>query len=92
MAVLGVNLDSVDSHQDFCQKESLKFRLLSDRDGQMAAAYGALTNLVFVKLAARRTFLIDPQGKVARSFLSVKPRAHGREVLAALDAMTNAPS
>jgi peroxiredoxin Q/BCP len=85
-------LDSVDSHQDFCQKESLTFRLLSDPGGQMAAAYGALINLVFVKVAKRRTFLIDPQGRIARSFLSVNPRGHAREVLATLDAMTSAPA
>jgi len=86
--VLGVSLDSVESHQDFCRKESLTFRLLSDRGGKVAAAYGALIDLLFVKAAKRRTFLIDPQGRIARSFQSVNPRGHGREVLAALDALS----
>lgn len=92
MAVLGVSLDSVESHQDFCQKESLGFRLLSDRDGRVAAAYGSLMNFGFVKIAARRTFLIDPQGRIAHGFLSVNPRDHDREVLAVLDTLTGAPA
>ena len=53
----------------------------------MAAAYGSLNNLVVTKLAARHTFIIDPQGKIARVFADVKPAAHSREVLAALDAL-----
>ena len=85
VVVLGVSLDSADSHQSFCEKEGLSFRLLSDRGGKVAAAYGSLLNFVFVKIAARRTFLIDPQGKIAKSFLKVSPLGHSREILAELE-------
>ena len=83
--VLGVSLDGVESHRSFGEKENLDFRLLSDRGGMVAAAYGSLINLVLVKMAARRTFLIDPQGRIARSFLKVSPPGHSAEILAELE-------
>jgi peroxiredoxin Q/BCP len=85
--VLGVSLDSIDSHKTFCSKEGLNFKLLADRDGKVSSAYGSLTNLGFVKFAARHTFLIDPTGKVAKAYASVNPAQHSEEVLAALDQM-----
>jgi len=83
--VLGVSVDSVDSHKKFCAKEGLNFKLLADRDGKVSKAYGSLTNLGVVKFAARHTFLIDPSGKVAKAYSSVDPVRHSEEVLAALD-------
>src|SRR5271168_2525206 len=71
--VLGVSVDSVDSHKKFCAREGLNFKLLADRDGKVNDAYGSLTNLGVVKFAARHTFLIDPSGKVARAYTSVDP-------------------
>jgi thioredoxin-dependent peroxiredoxin len=85
--VLGVSVDSVDSHRKFCAREGLNFKLLADSDGKVSSAYGSLTNLVVVKFAARHTFLIDPSGKVARAYTSVDPARHSEEVLAALDQM-----
>lgn len=85
--VLGVSVDSVDSHKKFCAKEGLNFKLLADRDGKVSSAYGSLTNLGVVKFAARHTFLIDPAGKVAKAYTSVDPVRHSEEVLAALDQM-----
>jgi peroxiredoxin Q/BCP len=82
--VLGVSVDSVDSHKKFCAKEGLNFKLLADTDGKVSRAYGSLTNLGVVKFAARHTFLIDPAGKVARSYTTVDPARHSEEVLAAL--------
>ena len=83
--VLGVSVDSVDSHKKFCAKEGLNFKLLADNDGKVSRAYGSLTNLGVVKFAARHTFLIDPSGKVAKAYTSVDPVRHSQEVLAALD-------
>jgi peroxiredoxin Q/BCP len=83
--VLGVSLDSVDSHKKFCTKEGLNFKLLADTDHTVTASYGSLTNFGVVKFAARNTFLIDPDGKVAKTFLSVNPSNHSEEVLAELD-------
>jgi len=85
--VLGVSLDSVDSHREFCAQEGLTFKLLADTDQKVSAAYGSLSNLVVTKLSARHTFIIDPQGRIARVFADVKPAVHSREVLAALDAL-----
>lgn len=83
--VLGVSLDSIDSHKQFCAKQGLNFKLLADTHHTVSAAYGSLTNLGFVKFAARHTFLIDPNGKIAKVYASVDPPKHSGEVLAELD-------
>ena len=83
--VLGVSVDSVDSHKKFCTKEGLNFKLLADTNGRVSQAYGSLTNLGVVKFAARHTFLIDPSGKVTKAYTSVDPVRHSEEVLVALD-------
>ena len=82
--VLGVSLDTVDSHKDFCAKQGLNFKLLADAGGKVAASYGSLTNLAVVKFAARHSFLIDPAGQIARVYTSVNPASHSTEVLADL--------
>lgn len=86
--VLGVSVDGIDSHKKFCTQENLTFRLLADTDKRVADAYGSLNNFLVVKVAARHTFVIDPQGKIARVFADVKPATHSQEVLAALDELT----
>jgi len=83
--VLGVSLDSVESHKKFCTKEGLNFKLLADSDGKVSQAYGSLKNLGVIKFAARHTFLIDPTGKIATAYTSVDPARHSAQVLAALD-------
>jgi len=83
--VLGVSVDSVDSHKKFCAKEGLNFKLLADTNGKVSKAYGSLTNFGVVKFAARHTFLIDPNGKIAKVYTSVEPVRHSEEVLLALD-------
>jgi peroxiredoxin Q/BCP len=88
--VLGVSLDSVDSHKKFCAKEGLNFKLLADTDHKVTDSYGSLTNLGLVKFAARHTFLIDPSGKVAKAYTSVDPLKHSSEVLAELDLLQKA--
>jgi thioredoxin-dependent peroxiredoxin len=85
--VLGVSVDSIDSHKKFCAKEGLNFKLLADTDRKVSDSYGSLTNLGFVKFSARHTFLIDPSGKVAKAYTSVDPLRHSAEVLAELDAL-----
>ena len=90
--VMGVSLDSVDSHKKFCAKEGFNFKLLADTDHKVTAAYGSLTNLGVVKFAARHTFLIDPSGKIAKVFTSVDPAKHSTEVLAELDRLQKASS
>jgi thioredoxin-dependent peroxiredoxin len=87
--VVGVSVDSVDSHRKFCAKEGLNFKLLADSDGAVSRAYGSLTNLGVTKFSARHTFLIDPAGNVARAYTSVNPVRHSEEVLAALTELKN---
>jgi peroxiredoxin Q/BCP len=84
VVVLGVSVDSADSHQQFCTKEGLNFKLLADTDHKVSSAYGSLTNLGLVKLASRHTFIINPEGKVAKAFVDVNPNKHSEEVLSAL--------
>jgi len=90
--VLGGSADNVDSHRKFCTKEGLNFRLLADTDHKVAAAYGSLTNLGVVKFAARHSFVIDPDGKIAKVYTSVNPANHSAEVLAELDQLEKSQS
>jgi peroxiredoxin Q/BCP len=90
--ILGVSVDTADSHKSFCAKEGLAFKLLSDADMKVSETYGSLMEYkrqvegkdVVTKLSARNTFIIDPQGKVAKVFLKVGPAGHSAEVLSAL--------
>jgi peroxiredoxin Q/BCP len=82
--VLGVSVDTAESHKDFCTKEGLSFKLLSDPEGKVSTAYGSVMEYQGMKLSARNTFLIDPKGKIARVFVKVKPAGHSDEVLQAL--------
>ncbi len=82
--VLGVSLDSVDSHKDFCAKEGLNFKLLSDADHAVTKAYGSLTKYQDKDYAARNTFLVDPSGVIRKVYLKVNPATHSDDVLADL--------
>jgi peroxiredoxin Q/BCP len=82
--IFGVSMQDENSHQEFCTKEGLHFKLLADTKGEVSAKYDSVMNFGVTKLSARHTFLIDPQGKVARTWMTVKPDAHSAEVLAAL--------
>lgn len=83
--VLGVSVDGVDSHKKFCAKEGFNFKLLADTDHKVSDSYGSLTNLGLVKFSARHTFVIDPNGKVAKVYTSVDPVKHSGEVLVDLE-------
>jgi peroxiredoxin Q/BCP len=82
--ILGVSVDSADSHKDFCAKEGLSFKLLSDPNAKVSTTYGSVMEYNSATLSARNTFIIDPEGKVAKVFTGVKPSGHSQEVLAAL--------
>jgi len=79
--VIGVSVDDTDSHAKFAAKYHLPFPLLADKDGKVADSYGALTNLYLVKIAKRYTFLIDPQGRIAKTYLSVDTSSHSQEII-----------
>jgi peroxiredoxin Q/BCP len=82
--IVGVSMQDENSHQQFCTKEGLSFKLLADTKSQVSDQYDSVMNMGVAKLSARHTFLIDPQGKVEKVWLDVKPAAHSEEVLAAL--------
>jgi peroxiredoxin Q/BCP len=82
--VLGVSLDDVKSHADFAAKYHVPFPLLSDADSKTAQAYGVLASKAGFKYARRTTFLIDPQGKIAKVYQDVDPEKNSAQVLADL--------
>jgi len=82
--ILGVSVDTAESHKSFCTKEGLSFKLLSDPDAKVSTQYGSVMEYNGAKLSARNTFLIDPEGKIAQTFVGVKPAGHSEEVLGAL--------
>jgi len=82
--ILGVSVDTAESHKEFCAKEGLNFKLLSDPDGKVSEQYGSTMEYNGAKYSARNTFIIDPNGKIAKVFDGVKPAGHSEEVLAAL--------
>ena len=85
--ILGVSVDSAESHKSFCAKEGLNFKLLSDADAKVSEQYGSIMEYNGNKLSARNTFIIDPKGNVAKVFTKVNPAGHSEEVLAALAAL-----
>ena len=89
--ILGISLDSVESHKSFCVKEGLNFKLLSDADQNVSKEYGTLTDRGADKYASRNTFLIDPTGKIAKVFADVNPSKHSEEVLATLGELQQNP-
>jgi peroxiredoxin Q/BCP len=79
--VVGVSVDSSASHADFANKYSLPFPLLADENGEVAARYGSLTNLGVMKLAKRNTFLIDPEGKIAKVYVKASTSRNSIELI-----------
>jgi len=85
--VLGVSIDNHESHAAFSRKYHLPFPLLADRDGAIAKRYGALWGLGPLRFARRHTFLIDPEGRIAKVYRKVTPASHSREVIDDLKAL-----
>ena len=86
-AIIGVSMDTPDSHQSFCTQENLTFKLLADPDHKAVDLYNVPVNdRAGMKYASRWTYLIDPKGKIAKVWTGVKPDEHSDEVLAALNA------
>jgi thioredoxin-dependent peroxiredoxin len=82
--IVGVSMQDENSHQQFCTKEGLSFKLLADTKSDVSTQYDSVMNMGVAKLSARHTFLIDPKGNVEKVWLDVKPDKHSEEVLAAL--------
>ena len=90
--LLGISVDTVASHKEFAEKHGLPFRILADSSKKTAADYGVLTRLFgIMEVAKRETFLIDPQGRVAKHYFDVKPEGHSAMVIADLKALMAKP-
>lgn len=79
--ILGVSVDDATSHARFADKFHLPFPLLADTTGEVARQYEALTSFGPFKFAKRQTFLIDPEGRLAKIYRDVKASTHSREIL-----------
>jgi peroxiredoxin Q/BCP len=86
--ILGVSVDAVASHKEFAEKHSLPFTLLADSDKAVTRSYGVLkTYMGVMEMARRDTFIIDPQGRIAKHYESVDPEGHSQMVLADIKAL-----
>ena len=83
MAVYGVSVDTVDSHQQFASKFNFNFTLLADTEEKICAAYGV--NVKDKQYPERVTFVVNREGKIAKVFNKVSPKTHAKDVLSALD-------
>ena len=89
--VLGVSLDTVESHKTFCSKDGLNFKLLADPEHKVIDAYGVpITNAAHdgqtISFAKRDTYLIGPDGKVVKFWEVKDVQGHSDDVLAAIAA------
>jgi len=82
--ILGVSVDSTDSHKQFCAKDGLTFHLLSDTSHSVVSEYGSLGAFNGMAMANRNTFLIDPKGNIAKVWVKVNPETAASDVLAAI--------
>lgn len=85
--VFGINADSVESHKTFAAKYNLNFPLLADTDKTTVKAYGVWGVLKVIPVTARWSFLVDPQGKIAKIYPSVSPTDNPGQILKDLDAL-----
>jgi len=82
--ILGVSLDDVESHRAFAENHRLPFPLLADTEGMTSMAYGVKTRMFGMTVAKRQTFIIGPDGAIAKHYDTVKPAEHSKQVLADL--------
>ena len=82
--ILGVSLDDVESHKAFAENHGLPFPLLADVEGTAATAYGVKTRMLGMQVAKRQTFIVAPDGSIAKHYEKVNPAGHSQQVLADL--------
>ena len=85
--IVGISVDDVASHKKFAEKHGLPFTLLADADKTVAKSYGVLKNYGVMEVARRDTFIIDPQGRIAKHYESVDPEGHSKVVLEDIKAL-----
>jgi len=77
--VVGVSVDDSTSHANFARKYNLPFPLLADSKGEIAARYDSLRG--DGSMAKRNTFLIDPEGRIAKIYLSASTARNSADVI-----------
>lgn len=87
--IVGVSIAETASNAEFANKYHLPFPLLADKDGAVARRYGALSDWVVTRFARRYTFLIDAQGKIAKTYLKVDTSKHSAEIIADLKQLSS---
>jgi peroxiredoxin Q/BCP len=85
--LLGVSVDNKKSHIKFSEKYNIPFSLLSDTSKQVTKKYGALLNLLVIKVAKRQSFIINPNGDIAKIYKKVNPEKHVKQILADLNSL-----
>jgi thioredoxin-dependent peroxiredoxin len=90
--IVGISIDTVESHKKFEAKHTLPFTLLADPSKETAKTYGVLKKFMGVlEMADRQTFLIDPNGHIAKIYRDVDPKKHSAEVLADIKVLQKKP-
>lgn len=89
-AVVGISVDDVASHKKFSDKYKLPFTILADENGETSKAWGVLRDYKLLQLASRQSFLVNPEGKIAKHYSDVDPDEHTDQVLTDLKALMNA--
>jgi len=90
--IVGISVDDVASHKKFAEKHGLPFTLLADADKSVAKSYGVLKNYGVMEVARRDTFIIDPEGRIAKHYESVDPEGHSKVVLEDIKALKAKPN
>ncbi|HNR21999.1 MAG TPA: peroxiredoxin [Steroidobacteraceae bacterium] len=86
--IYGISVDDVKSHEEFAREHSLPFTILADSAKETAKSYGVLYKAMgLLELARRDTFIIDPQGRIAKHYVKVDPKGHSELVLADIKAL-----
>lgn len=89
--IVGISVDDVDSHRKFSEKYKLPFVILADEEGSTAEAYGVLRDWKLIQIASRQSFLVNPEGIVAKHYEEVDPDTHTEQVLEDLKALMAEP-
>ncbi len=87
--IVGVTIAEAASNAEFALKYHLPFPLLADKEGAVARRYGAFSDWMVIRLARRYTFLIDAQGKIAKTYLKVDTSKHSAEIIADLKQLSS---
>ena len=89
--IVGISLDSTESHGRFAEKFKLPFPLLADEGGTIAKRYDSYWSFLFIHVARRHTFIIDPAGRIAKIYREVDPDTHSAEVITDIKTLQQQP-